>query len=198
MAYMRLHNRTVDAIVVGGSAGALQLLRIVLGDLPTPFPIPIFLTLHLPARPSEGLRDVLQIGIRVPVKQAEAKEPALGGYIYYAPPDYHLLVELDGTLGLSVDAPVHFSRPSIDVLFDSAAQAYESGLLGVLLSGASTDGATGLKSIHDAGGITIVQDPQSAEATAMPRAALDLFRPSHVLSPRAIGSLLSSLQTGTP
>jgi two-component system chemotaxis response regulator CheB len=124
---------------------------------------------------------------------AEDKEPLVGGTIYFAPAGYHLLLESNRCCALSIDPPVWFSRPSIDVLFESAAAAYASRVMAMLLTGASTDGASGLQSIHAAGGITVVQSPQSAEAATMPAAALARFTPDFILPASDIAGLAASL-----
>jgi two-component system chemotaxis response regulator CheB len=127
------------------------------------------------------------------MKLAEDKEPIAGGTLYFAAPGYHLLIEAERTFALSVDEPEHFSRPSIDVLFESAADAYGPRLAGVILSGANTDGASGLRAIADAGGVTIVQRPDTAEAPTMPRAALNACPHSHVIDTAALAKWLASL-----
>lgn len=197
---MMLGERRIAAIIVGGSAGALQVIRTLLGVLTSDLTIPLIMVLHLPPRSNTGLRDVLQVGAQLPVRQIEDKDAIDGGVVYFAPPDYHLFVER-GLLGehgahfaLSVDAAVHFSRPSIDVLFESAADVYGGELLAMLLSGASIDGAAGLRTVHERGGLTVVQEPQSAEASTMPQSALSLFTPDYLLPPSGMASLLQSLR----
>ncbi len=125
------------------------------------------------------MTELLQARCRVAVREAEDKEPISGGTVYFAPPDYHRLVENDRHLTLSDDEPVLYSRPSIDVLFESAADAYGPGLVGVVLSGANRDGANGLKAVAEAGGTVIVQNPDSAYAAAMPEAARTGDVPPH-------------------
>ena len=128
------------------------------------------------------------------VKEAEDKEPIRPGVIYFAPPDYHLLVEADHTLSLSADEPVLYSRPSIDVLFESAADAYGDGLVGIILTGANEDGAAGLSAVYDAGGIALVEDPEGAFSSAMPSAALARRREARVLSLDEIADYLKGLK----
>ena len=127
------------------------------------------------------------------VKQAEEKESIQGGTVYIAPPNYHLLIEDDHTFSLSVDNAVNYARPSIDVLFESAADVYGSDLIGVILTGNNDDGSQGLKKIKRNGGLTIVQTPESAEADGMPQAALEAVIPEYMLSLEAIGPLLNAL-----
>ncbi|HVZ37204.1 MAG TPA: chemotaxis protein CheB [Polyangiaceae bacterium] len=180
-------------IVMGGSAGALDALGRVLPQLPGNFPLPIAMVLHVPpARPSY-LAEVLGAKCALVVKEAEDKEPLAPSTLYVAPPNYHLLVETRRCLSLSVDEPVHFSRPSIDVLFESAAAALGSSAIGVLLTGASADGARGLDRIANAGGVTFVQTPESSSVRVMPEAALRMNPTHRALSPTEIGAALAQL-----
>jgi two-component system, chemotaxis family, protein-glutamate methylesterase/glutaminase len=182
-----------QAIVIGGSAGALEALNCVLPALPHGFTLPIAVVLHLlPGRPS-GLAPVLQDRSKLLVKEADDKEPIVGGTVYLGSPNYHLLIEKERCFSLSVDEPVLFSRPSIDVLFESAADAYGPGLIGVLLSGANEDGARGLARIHEAGGVALVQAPDSAATRAMPEAAIARTRVDGVLPPAELGRILAHL-----
>ena len=185
------------AVVIGGSAGALDVLRMIVRELPPSLACPVVIVIHLPSH-SSGLAELLGADTSLTVKQAEDKEPMVAGTIYIAPPGYHLLIESQGSFALSVDPPVHFSRPSIDVLFETACDVHGAGLVGILLSGASEDGATGLQEIHAAGGTTIVQSPLSAEVAIMPAAALALFEPTYVWSPNDIASGLTTLLSGRP
>lgn len=185
-----------EAIVIGGSAGALDALQTILPSLPRGFGLPVTVVLHmLPGRPS-GLPSVLGLCTLLGVKEAEDKEPMRAGTVYLASPGYHLLVEKERRFALSVDDPLHFSRPSIDVLFESAADAFGKGLVGVLLSGANEDGARGLLRIRQAGGFTIVQSPASAASRAMPEAALRLGAADRVSELAELGDLLTALAQG--
>ena len=183
------------AVVIGGSAGALEVLRTIVRELPQSPLCPVAIVIHLPPH-SSGLAELLGVETPLTVKQAEDKEPLVAGTVYIAPPSYHLLVEAQRSFALSVDPPVHFSRPSIDVLFETASDVYGASLIGVLLSGASEDGAAGLQEIHTAGGTTIVQSPLSAEVAIMPAAALAMFEPTYRWSPNDIASGLMSLLSG--
>ena len=181
------------AVVVGGSAGAFQAFRTILGALPEHLPFPLVLVLHqLPTRESL-LPRLIAASCRLKVSSCVDKERLVADTIYIAPPGYHLLVEREGTLAFSEDAPENYSRPSIDVLFESAAEAYHEGLLAVLLSGANHDGARGLRAVQAAGGRVIVQDPASADSERMPRAGLAAVTPDAVLSPEGIGAHLAGL-----
>jgi len=186
---------TIKAIAIGASAGAVQALQVILPRLPVGYPLPVLVVVHVPPDRSNVLLPLFQSKCRMRVKEAEDKEPMDGGVIYFAPSDYHMLVEADGALALSNDEPVNYSRPSIDVLFESAADAYGPALVGVILTGANNDGAAGLKAVTDAGGVAIVEDPAQAYASAMPDAALDAAATAKVMNLDAIASYLSSLGT---
>jgi two-component system chemotaxis response regulator CheB len=143
--------------------------------LPVGLRAAVIVLLHLPRDRRSLLVDIFRTRCALPVQEAEDQQLIQSGHLYFAPPDYHLLIDNGPRLALSVDAPLHFSRPSIDVLFESAADGYGDKLVGVLLSGANDDGAAGLAAIHAAGGYTIVQDPASASMPTMPEAALARF-----------------------
>lgn len=162
-----------QAIVIGGSSGAIDVLNVLLPRLPAGLRAAVIVVLHLPRDRRSLLVDIFRPRCALPVQEAEDQQPIQAGHLYFAPPDYHLLIDSGPRLALSVDAPLHFSRPSIDVLFESAADGYGDKLVGVLLSGANDDGAAGLDAIHAAGGYTIVQDPATASMPTMPQAALD-------------------------
>lgn len=163
---------TARAIVIGASAGGVQALSAILPALPAGFGVPVLVVLHVAQRRENLLVDLYSKTCRLLVKEAEDKEPLSPGTIYFAPAGYHLLVERDHAAALSSDEPVNHSRPAIDVLFETAADAYGAGLTGIVLTGANHDGASGLAAICAAGGDAIVQDPRSAEVPAMPAAAL--------------------------
>jgi len=180
-----------DAIVVGGSSGAIDALTTLVPRLPAGLRAAVVVVLHLPRDRRSLLVDIFRERCALPVLEAQDQMQILRGHVYFAPPDYHLLIDAGPRLALSVDAPLHFSRPSIDVLFESAADAYDERLLGVLLSGANEDGAAGLEAIHAAGGCTVVQAPASAAMPTMPEAALARVRAHHVLTPDDIAALLA-------
>jgi two-component system chemotaxis response regulator CheB len=183
----------VGAIVIGASAGAIQALSKILPALPAGYPIPVLVIVHIPADRSDLLAPLFQAKCRLVVKEAEDKEPVLPGSIYFGPSDYHVLVEADHTVSLSADEPVLYSRPSIDVLFESAADAYGAALVGVILTGANEDGAVGLQAITTAGGVALVEDPATAFASAMPSAALDLSAEAQSMSLDEIAAYLVGL-----
>jgi two-component system chemotaxis response regulator CheB len=170
---------TVELVVMGMSWGGLHALSTVLRRLPATFAIPIAVVQHRSKEATSMLRELLQDCTRLRVREVEDKDPLEPGWVYLAPPDYHLLVE-PGHFALSVDAPVRFSRPSIDVTFSSASDAYGPRLAGVVLTGANDDGARGLRCIADRGGVAIVQDPATAESPIMPLAALRLVPEAEV------------------
>jgi two-component system chemotaxis response regulator CheB len=181
------------AVAAGASMGGVEALATLLGGLPADFPLPILIVHHVAPDPPSGLACLLDAHCSIRVKEADEGERPAAGTAYLAPPNYHLLVERDGSLALSVDPPVNFARPSVDVLFESAADAYGPGLIGIILTGAGTDGANGLKTIRNRGGMTIVQDPAEAEADSMPRSALAAVRVDHVLPLKEICELIRSL-----
>lgn len=183
----------LEAIVLGGSTGSIDALSQILPALAADYPIPIAVTLHVPPREPSVLVAVLAGMTAVAVREAGDKDSFAGPGVHVAPPDYHLLIESKRSFALSADEPVHFSRPSIDVLFETAADAFGPAVAGVLLSGASEDGARGLLRIRRAGGATVVQSPETASARTMPDAAIRLEAAEHVLSPADIGRFLASL-----
>jgi two-component system chemotaxis response regulator CheB len=183
----------IDLVVIGGSAGAIEVLSEIVLGLPKRLAPGIAIVIHMAQDARAMLPEILSTPERPPMKIAEDKEPIAPGTLYFAAPGYHLLVEAERTFALSVDEPEHFSRPSIDVLFESAADAYGPRVAGVILSGANSDGASGLRAIADAGGVTIVQRPDTAEAPTMPTAALNACPHSQVVDAAALAKWLASL-----
>jgi two-component system chemotaxis response regulator CheB len=182
-----------QAVVIGASAGALEALTAILPALPAHFPLPLMVVVHMPPDKPSVLTELFRARCHIQVREAEDKEPVNGGTAYFAPPDYHLLVEADGYLSLSNDEPVLHSRPSIDVLFESAADVYGPALIAIVLSGANHDGAVGLKAVCEAGGMTIVQCPKGAFAAAMPEAAKGMCPNAQVLTPHEIAEYLKKV-----
>ena len=181
------------ALVIGCSAGGMTALERLLSQLPAGLRLPVMVVQHLHPQEDGFLVQYLAARCALAVREAQDKEPVRPATIYLAPPGYHLLVERDRTLALSVDDKVNFSRPSIDVLFESAARAWGAGLVGVLLTGANQDGTQGQRIIHALGGLTIAQDPGEAEFPAMPRAAIDAGAVEQVLTLDGIASLLGAI-----
>jgi two-component system chemotaxis response regulator CheB len=182
-------------IAVGASWGGLKALRALAHGFPSKFPVPITFVQHR-SKESSALRDLIQDCTSLIVCEVEDKQPIMGGYVYLAPPDYHLLVDGD-EFSLTVDAPVRYSRPSIDVFFESVAERYGKGAVGVVLTGANDDGAEGLREIVRHGGLGIVQDPKTAESPIMPRAALRAVPDARVLAIERITPHLLSLVSGS-
>ena len=170
----------VSIVVVGASLGGLAALKILLAGLPDKLRTPIVIVQHRGKDTDDALVNALRREIRRPISEPDDKAVLEPGHVYLAPADYHLLVE-PGSLALSTDAPVNHSRPAVDVLFESAAEAYGSGVVGVVLTGSSRDGAAGCARIKERGGVVLVQDAESAESGVMPRAAIAATRVDRVL-----------------
>jgi len=181
------------AVVIGASAGGTAALQKILPFLPAEFPLPVVIAQHLHPLQEGAAIVYYHGGSALTIKDADEKEQVRPGFVYFAPPNYHLLIEDDFSFSLSIDEKVHFTRPSIDVLFESAADVYGAGLIGIVLSGANQDGAAGLLRIKNRGGLTIVQDPQDAEVGYMPKAAMEAANPSHVLTAEGIRKFLIDL-----
>ena len=188
-----LPQRPLAAVVMGASAGGVEALLAILTGLPRGYRLPVIVVLHMPDDRNSVLVDVLAQRLAVPVAEAIDKLPVAPGTVYVAPPGYHLLVERGGTLALSCEAPVHFSRPSINLLFETASDAWGPAVAGILLTGANEDGATGLARIQQAGGYTVVQDPAQAQARTMPLAAIAAHTPHAVLPLAGIRTLICEL-----
>lgn len=184
----------VSMIAVGASWGGLKALRAIAHGLPAHFRVPIAFVQHR-SKDSAALRDLLQDCTSLIVCEVEDKQPIMGGYIYLAPPDYHLLVDGD-EFSLSVDEPVRFSRPSIDVFFESVAERFGPEAIGVVLTGANDDGARGLSQIVARGGLALVQDPRTAESPIMPRAALRAVPTAQALALERMAPQLIALAAG--
>ena len=184
----------IEAIVIGASAGGVEALLSIFSALRAGFRLPIIVVLHLPEQRNSQLAEVMARRVPMPVVEAGDKMPIEAGTLYLATPGYHLSVELDRSLSLSLEERLHYSRPAIDYLFESAADAYGTGLLAVLLTGANQDGAWGLAQIKRQGGLTIVQDPREAQVATMPEAALALQQPDYILPLRGISRLLAELE----
>ena len=183
----------IDAVVIGASAGGIEALTVLLPALARGLQPPVFVVVHLPRDRPSLLADIFAPKCAVPVREAEDKEMVASGTVYFAPNDYHLLVDQGPQLALSADEPVHHSRPSVDVLFESAVDVYKDRLLGIILTGANEDGATGLAAVHDAGGVTVVQRPDTALAPLMALSALKLRPADWVLTLNEIAAMLRTL-----
>jgi two-component system chemotaxis response regulator CheB len=197
---LRLLGRRIEAIAIGASAGGIEALSLLLPALSARLTASVFVVIHIPRDRPSLLAEVFANKCALPVFEAEDKLPVTAGAVYFAPPDYHLLIDVDADtattqLALSADELVNFSRPAIDVLFESAADRYGANLLGIVLTGGNADGAAGLKCIADAGGLTIAQNPATARTALMPESAIDLQMPDWVLELEEIAALLATLDS---
>jgi two-component system, chemotaxis family, protein-glutamate methylesterase/glutaminase len=209
------HAPRIDAVVVGASAGGVEALSALLPALPATLRPAVLIVVHLPRERASLLAEIFAPKCARPIREAEDKAAVEPGTVYFAPPDYHLLVDrlssgsgggrkglpagpIVAQLALSADDLVNFSRPAIDVLFESAADAYGGRLLGIILTGANQDGAAGLAAIHEAGGLTIVQQPDTAQASLMPISAIKRSPVDYVLTLEQIAGLLRMLGGGAP
>lgn len=185
--------RPIEAVVIGASAGGFEALLAVLHGLPASYPMPLVAVLHLPENHDSRLAELFAHRLPLQVREARDKEPLAAGTLYFAPSGYHLSIEDDRSFSLSCEDRVSYARPSIDVLFASATDAYGKSLAGILLTGANYDGAAGLAGMRIAGALTVVQDPATAEVSTMPEAALRRMTPDLILSLAEINALLHRL-----
>ncbi|UFQ97894.1 chemotaxis protein CheB [Pseudomonas wenzhouensis] len=183
----------LQALLIGASAGGVEALLGLLDGLPADYRLPVVCLLHVPDRNDSLLADLLQRRLQLTAKEAEDKEYLRPGVVYVAPAGYHLSIESDHSFSLSREEPRHFSRPSIDILFESAADAYGEQLAAALLTGANEDGAAGLLAVQQAGGLTLIQEPADALVPTMPAAALALLEPDFLLPITAMRLLLAEL-----
>ncbi len=178
------------AVVIGTSTGGMAALGEVLHALPRNFPLPILIVQHISSRSDGFIVRYLNELSAIRVKEADEKEQIEAGCAYISPPNYHMMLDQDSCIALSVDSKVSYARPSIDVLFETAADVLREGLIGVILTGANSDGSKGIAAIKKRGGIAIVQDPATAEAEAMPGYAIKAAQVDYVLSLKNIGAKL--------
>jgi two-component system chemotaxis response regulator CheB len=186
-----------EIVVVGTSTGGLKALQTLLSGLPPTFPLPLVIAQHRGRDPESGLCEFLNQKSNLPVVEPEDKEPVRRSHAYLAPRDYHLLIE-NGSFALSVDPAVSFARPSIDVLFESAADAYQDGVIGVILTGANRDGANGLAYIRSRGGLAMVEQPASATCRELPEAAIAQANPDYILPVTEMAAVLHKLSSTVP
>jgi two-component system chemotaxis response regulator CheB len=184
-------------VVIGTSWGGLSALTAVVSTLPSTFALPLVVVQHRSPDAVGFLAELLQSRTKLCVVEVDDKHPIAAGHVYVAPANYHLLIER-GFFSLTTDAPVRYSRPSIDVTFGSAADEYGRDTIGIVLTGANEDGALGLRRIADRGGYTIVQDPETAESATMPRSALRLVPRAHVLPLASIATHLVTIAPTRP
>jgi len=183
------------ALVIGTSYGGLEALKSIIPALPKDFCLPVLVVLHIGDNNNDSFISYLNSISELCIKEAEEKEFIENGTVYFAPPNYHMLIESDNSISFTTDPKVHHSRPSIDVLFESAAWACKTKAIGVILTGLNQDGAIGLKTINNYGGISIVENPKNALASIMPQAAIDASKPNFILDIEAIGIKLAELAT---
>lgn len=181
------------AIVIGGSAGSFQVLTKILSSLPNTFNIPVLLSMHRLKHVRSGFLEALAIKSGIPVIEPVDKEQIRPGRAYLAPANYHMYIELGNRIALSTEEPVNHSRPSIDLSFITAANAFRDKLVGIILSGANSDGAAGLQKVKELNGLAIVQDPQECQVRTMTESAMKLTRVDHVLTTDQIIKFLLKL-----
>jgi two-component system chemotaxis response regulator CheB len=181
------------AIVIGTSAGGLDALGIILPMLDARLPVPIIIVQHVSASSDSFIVTYFSRLCSLTVKEAEEKELLKPGFVYFAPPDYHVLIEDDRTISFSNEEKVNYSRPSIDVLFETASWAFGNQLIGIILTGANWDGAAGSELIKKSGGMIIVQDPKTAAVSRMPQSVIERFKPDYILPLEEIGPLINRI-----
>ena len=191
MAQRNINNR-YDLLVIGGSAGSLEVILQLLPALRRDLGLAIVIVMHRKNGESQ-LADLLNDKSDWPVREAEEKDVVEGGSVYLAPADYHLMIEKDKSISLDFSEKVHFSRPAIDVTFETVAETYGASAIAVLLSGANGDGTQGLQNIKDSGGLTIVQDPGEASVAYMPQHAIDHVKVDYIVPAREIANIINSL-----
>jgi len=179
-----------EAIVIGVSSGGMNAMKVMFSLLLNEFNTPIIIVQHISSQSENLWIRLLNDKSNLYIKEADEKESIENGKVYIAPPNYHLLIERDKTFSLTIDERVNYARPSIDVLFESAAEAYKNKLIGVILTGSNNDGTNGLKRIKEYGGLTIVQDPATAESSYMPASAIAVVQMDYILTLENIIKLL--------
>lgn len=182
-----------EAIVIGVSSGGMTALKYLFSALPFDFGLPVIVVQHVSARSDNKWIEILNDLSNLNIKEADEKESIKPGNVYIAPANYHLLIEKEKTFSLTIDERVNFARPSIDVLFESAAEAYKNKLIGIILTGSNNDGTNGIKRIKESGGLAIIQDPETAKSTYMPSSAISAIQSDYILSLENIAQLLIKL-----
>jgi two-component system, chemotaxis family, protein-glutamate methylesterase/glutaminase len=170
-----------EAIVIGVSSGGMNAMKIMFSLFPENFNLPVIIVQHLSSRSDSQWIKVLNERSNLHIKEADEKEKIEKGIVYIAPPNYHLLIEKNRTFSLTIDEKVNYARPSIDVLFESAAEVFKNKLIGIVLTGANNDGTIGIRKIKESGGLVIIQDPETAESPYMPASALSAVKPDYIL-----------------
>lgn len=182
-----------EAIVIGVSSGGMNAMKVMFSLLPKDFNTPIIIVQHLSPRSDNQWIKLLNDKFNLPIKEADEKEKIEPGTVYISPSNYHLMIEKNKTFSLNIAERVNFARPSIDVLFESAAEAYRNKLIGVVLTGANNDGTKGIKRIKECGGLAIVQNPETAESPYMPASAIAAIEPDYILPLEEITELLITI-----
>src|SRR5665647_1282864 len=182
-----------EAIVIGVSSGGMNAMKVIFSLLPKGFSIPVIIVQHVSAHSNNQWIKLLNDKSNLYIKEADEKEKIENGTIYIAPANYHLMIEKNKTFSLTIDERVNYARPSIDVLFESAAEAYKDKLIGVILTGSNNDGTNGIKRIKECGGLAIIQNPETAESSYMPASAIATNQPDYILSLEEITALLIKL-----
>ena len=191
--YIAKKIRNAELLVIGCSAGGFAIIYNLVQNLPENFPLPVLIVIHRSPKYKSLIEEQLNLKGKMSVKMAEDKEQIQKGFVYFAPPDYHLLVESDGSLALDNSEPVHFCRPAIDVTFQSAADVYKDKVIAILLSGANEDGADGIAYVSELNGLTVVQDPDVAEVKTMPNAAIEKTNVDLILNNLQIEELMKNI-----
>lgn len=179
-----------EAIVMGVSSGGMNAMRVMFSQLPKHFNTPIIIVQHVGIHSDNKWIEIINKDCHLNVKEADEKEKIEKGNIYIAPPNYHLLVEKDKTFSLSIEDKVNFARPAIDILFETAAEAYRDKLIGVIMTGSNHDGTMGMTRIKELGGMTIAEDPKTANSPYMPASAIAAMQPEYIVSLENIVDLL--------
>ncbi len=187
-----------EAIVIGVSSGGMNALKYLFSELPADYLIPIIIVQHVSAHSDNEWIKTLNNTSNLNIKEADEKEKIETGNVYIAPANYHLMLEKDKTFSLTIDERVNFARPSIDVMFESAAEAFQKKLIGIVLTGSNSDGAKGIKRISELGGLAIIQDPETAESPTMPSSAIAAVQPDYILSLEKIVQLLIKITQPNP
>jgi len=182
------------ALIIGGSAGSFQVIVYILSHLPKDFPMPIFLSLHRLKHVRTGFVEALSIKSNIKIVEPNDNELPKNGIAYLAPANYHMLINIDKRISLSISKQINHSRPSIDLSFQTAAEVYKNKIVGVILSGANKDGAKGLQEISKYKGCTVIQDPNDAQISTMPNAVLDLFNPDKILKIKELSDFINQLE----
>ncbi|HEX2976169.1 MAG TPA: chemotaxis protein CheB [Bacteroidales bacterium] len=186
--------RDIKVIIIGGSAGSYNVVRSILSSIPADFHLPVVMCLHRLRDVRSGFAESLNISSNLPVREAQDKDELQPGVVYLSPANYHLYIERDMSIALSTHEEIHYSRPSIDLTFETAGFSLGGAMAGILLSGTNRDGSKGLYSAYRRGAFTVVQDPGNAQFGIMPAEALTYFKPHLILTDTEISEFVNSLK----